>query len=297
MPKLLNRTNLPNYASAPLSPANGDVYYNTTDAKMYARVNGAWVPLGDVTLTGSETLSNKTLTAPKFASAGEIDDANGNELIKFPATVASAVNEVTISNAATGSSPTISATGDDTNISLSLSPKGSSGEILATSHVNILGANFLRFSDQNNSNNVAFRAASNVAANVEWTLPSTVGTSGNYLQVTGGGTLTWAAVPTQGLTTVTTTTASFTLGTADVNKTFYCTTNAVTITTPSDATANIAVGSLIYVIRASTSTVTFVAGASATLNYTYGFTLRAQWSAATLLKSAASTWVLIGDTA
>jgi len=76
-------------------------------------------------LAGAETLSNKTLTAPKFASAGEIDDANGNELIKFPATVASAVNEVTITNAATGNKPTITATGDDTNITLNLVAKGS----------------------------------------------------------------------------------------------------------------------------------------------------------------------------
>lgn len=45
MPKLLNKTNLPNYASAPSSPANGDIYYNTTDHKVYARQNGAWVDL------------------------------------------------------------------------------------------------------------------------------------------------------------------------------------------------------------------------------------------------------------
>lgn len=77
------------------------------------------------TLAGSETLSNKTLTAPKFATAGEIDDANGAELIKFPATVASAVNEITISNAATGNKPTITASGDDTNITLNLVAKGS----------------------------------------------------------------------------------------------------------------------------------------------------------------------------
>jgi hypothetical protein len=77
-----------------------------------------------VTPTGTQTLSNKTLTAPKFDTAGEIDDINGNELIKFPSTVASAVNEVTISNAATGVAPSISASGTDTNIDLSLVPKG-----------------------------------------------------------------------------------------------------------------------------------------------------------------------------
>jgi len=83
-----------------------------------------------VTATGSQTLTNKTLTTPtlttpRFGSAGEIDDTNGNELIKFPTTVASAVNEITVTNAAASGTPSISATGDDTNISLNLVAKGS----------------------------------------------------------------------------------------------------------------------------------------------------------------------------
>jgi hypothetical protein len=45
------------------------------------------------------------------------------ELIKFSET-ASAVNEITITNSATGNNPEISATGDDTNIGLSLATKG-----------------------------------------------------------------------------------------------------------------------------------------------------------------------------
>ncbi|MFN0217613.1 MAG: DUF2793 domain-containing protein [Hyphomicrobium sp.] len=48
------------------------------------------------------------------------------ELVKFSET-ASAVNEVTVTNAATGGNPQLSATGDDTNITLSLVGKGSGG--------------------------------------------------------------------------------------------------------------------------------------------------------------------------
>ena len=51
-------------------------------------------------------------------------DSNGNELFTFTAT-ASAVNEFTIANAATGGTPTISATGTDTNIDITITPKGS----------------------------------------------------------------------------------------------------------------------------------------------------------------------------
>ena len=47
-----------------------------------------------------------------------------NELIKFSET-GSAVNELTVTNAATGNAPEISATGNDSNIDLKLTPKGS----------------------------------------------------------------------------------------------------------------------------------------------------------------------------
>jgi hypothetical protein len=58
-----------------------------------------------------------------------VDDATGihddsdNELIIFQKT-ASAVNQIDITNAATGSGPTIEATGDDANVPLSLRAKG-----------------------------------------------------------------------------------------------------------------------------------------------------------------------------
>ena len=77
---------------------------------------------GDVTLTGTQTLTNKTLTAPKIGTS--ILDTNGNELFLLTAT-ASAINELTYANAAAGNSPTFTATGGDTNIGITLTPKGS----------------------------------------------------------------------------------------------------------------------------------------------------------------------------
>jgi hypothetical protein len=50
-------------------------------------------------------------------------DSNGNETIAFSATAA-AVNEITVTNAATGSGPKVSATGGDVNIPLTLAAKG-----------------------------------------------------------------------------------------------------------------------------------------------------------------------------
>jgi len=61
-----------------------------------------------------------SLTSPKVTTS--INDSNGNEIIKTPAT-ASAVNEITVANAATGNAPVISATGDDDKIPLGLTGK------------------------------------------------------------------------------------------------------------------------------------------------------------------------------
>jgi hypothetical protein len=56
-------------------------------------------------------------------TGGAIEDDSNNEYIKFVKT-ASAVNEISITNQATGSAPSIAATGDDTNIDFNLTPKG-----------------------------------------------------------------------------------------------------------------------------------------------------------------------------
>jgi hypothetical protein len=77
---------------------------------------------GTVTETGTQTLTNKTLTAPKIGTS--ILDTNGNELFLLTAT-GSAVNELTYANAATGNKPAFTATGSDTNIGVSIQPKGS----------------------------------------------------------------------------------------------------------------------------------------------------------------------------
>jgi hypothetical protein len=58
-----------------------------------------------------------------------LNDTNDNEVIKFVAT-ASAVNEISITNAAAAGNVKIEATGTDTNIALELTPKGSDPLVL-----------------------------------------------------------------------------------------------------------------------------------------------------------------------
>jgi hypothetical protein len=97
------------------------------------------VPLGDaneVTLTGTQTLTNKTLTSPKIGT--NILDTNGNELINLTAT-GSAVNEITIANAGTGvTGPVISATGE-TNVGININPKGTGVLRSGTAAIKIAG--------------------------------------------------------------------------------------------------------------------------------------------------------------
>jgi len=90
---------------------------------------------GDVTLTGTQTLTNKTLTSPAIGT--KISDTNGAELINLTAT-SSAVNEITIANAATGNGPIISSTGE-TNVDLNLNPKGTGVLKSGTAAVKIAG--------------------------------------------------------------------------------------------------------------------------------------------------------------
>jgi hypothetical protein len=85
-----------------------------------------------VTLTGTQTLTNKTLTSPVINTptttspkiVTNILDSGGNELFVLTAT-GSAVNELTYNNASTGNNPTFTASGGDTNIGVSILPKGS----------------------------------------------------------------------------------------------------------------------------------------------------------------------------
>src|SRR3990172_315212 len=66
------------------------------------------------------------------ADLQDVLDTSGNELLEYDEN-SSAVNYIRLANAAAGSNPTLTATGDDTNIGLQLTPTGTALALLGNS--------------------------------------------------------------------------------------------------------------------------------------------------------------------
>lgn len=72
---------------------------------------------------------------------------------------------------------------------------------------------------------------------------------------------------------------------------------AGTLNIPTDATYNFTIGTQITAVQKGTGQITIAASNSGTttVNSTPGLKFRTQWSSATLLKTAANTWLVMGD--
>ena len=99
MPKLLNKVNLPRYSSAPSTPSEADLYYNTSDDKIYVYNGAAWVEVGSGA-GGSEIY---------YQSGAPSSPADGDIWIDSDDEVAS-VTSVTDSTSTTSSTVAASAT-------------------------------------------------------------------------------------------------------------------------------------------------------------------------------------------
>ena len=172
---------------------------------------------GDVTLTGTQTLTNKTLTSPTLTTPALGTPASGDLTnCTFPT-----LNQSTTGNAATVTT-NANLTGDITSVGnataiasgvivdadvnasaaiagTKISPDFGAQNITTTGNVTINSQGDVRFGDADSSNWVAFQAPATVAANVTWTLPSVDGTSNQVLKTNGAGTLSWSTPTTGGV--------------------------------------------------------------------------------------------------
>ena len=111
------------------------VYFDGVASNTGVYDTGFSTTTGDVTLTGTQTLTNKTLTSPKIGTS--ILDTNGLELMKITAT-GSAENEFTMAAGASGAGPTLSSTGSsDTNIDINVVPAGTGNVNLSADAVQV----------------------------------------------------------------------------------------------------------------------------------------------------------------
>ena len=205
-------------------------------------VTGLTTTATGTVLTLNDTNLNSTVSIRIPTSKG-IDDDSGNEFLKFTKT-ASAVNEFTIINSATGTAPEIQSTGSDTNIDLKITPKGSGKVILdgisypnadgsANQALVTDGSGSLSFATiatfntplaivgnatagseirlpedtDNGSNYVALKAPNTIASNLTLTLPSADGTANQLLKTDGSGNLSFVT-PSAGFSGATTTSSA-----------------------------------------------------------------------------------------
>jgi len=186
---------------------------DTTDPKMIEIQTGGDVVDDTSPQLGGDLDTNSFNIA--FDDAHGINDENGNEQIVFQ-TTSSAVNQIDITNSATGNAPSIQATGGDSNISLKVGPKG-------TGLIEVLGATnpgSIQLNCESNSHGIKLTSpphssgqsyelkfpTGNVTADrfLKVASVSGSGTTGvgqlSFAEVSGG--TSWQAVKTSGFTAV-----------------------------------------------------------------------------------------------
>jgi hypothetical protein len=95
-----------------------------TDGNWYNLIDSALVTSGTYIMQmNGGTIQDAILQSPVLN--GLIYDSSSNEVIKLSSVAGSPANNINISNSIAGQNPTISTEGDDTNIGITLDPKGS----------------------------------------------------------------------------------------------------------------------------------------------------------------------------
>lgn len=110
--------------SASIEIADGDTF-NDTNGNEVVEFSITGSATNHIGIVNSATGDNPIIRAEGEANTGlTIDNSEGEEIVIFDS-VATSVNEFTISSAATNNAPILAATGDNTNIGITLTPKGS----------------------------------------------------------------------------------------------------------------------------------------------------------------------------
>ena len=170
-------------------------------------------------------------------------------------------------------------------------PVGSNGYVLSPNSATSTG---LEWSNSLTSLNITLSTTSNAAdGRISWD------TTNKKIQVGNGTAAIDFAPSTLTISTPTFATNAYTAVITDKDKWLELnnSTTAGTFFINTDAVVNFPIGTQLNIVQTGTGQITIAATTSGTttINGTPGLKLRAQWSAATIVKRAANTWVAVGD--
>lgn len=169
-------------------------------------------------------------------------------------------NFMVLSNGAPGAGVQIGTGGADTNIDITLAPKGSGAVTLTNPRI------------------------------------PTGAASGFVLTSDNAGRASWQAISANGLVVPNVQTANYTLVLADTGRAVEINTaSAATVTIPPASSVAWTIGTIIEIYQRGVGQVTVQPGAGVTIRTALSGALRAQYSVATLRLSATDEWVLAGD--
>jgi hypothetical protein len=253
------------------------------------------------TLTGAETLTNKTLTSPK---SNEILDTNGVKILSFLPTTSATDYLVVQNGIGVGAPVHILTDGSSANIGL---------------HIQTKGSGLVSISDGSDFNkSIRFRCSSSASSVV--TLIDAVSTAGRVITLpdatdtlVGRATTDTLTNKTAGIATTSSTASSLgylgipqsgtattaTLAIGDAGKHIYVTTAGQTITIPANASVAYPIGTTIGFIAGPSATTVTIAITSDTMYLggtgTTGSRTLAAHGMATAVKVAATTWYISGN--
>jgi hypothetical protein len=178
------------------------IIYATADDGTNPNIVDTGFGTGDVTLTGTQTLTNKTLTEPKFADGGFIADTTGAETLAF-GEVSSPLNEFKITNAASGNGPILSSQGQ-TNVPINITPAGtgdvfinppSTGSLIISGNSTQAAKIVLQADTDDSGSFVASFQPGVLTESTAYTLPlAKAGSAGDALTSSTAGVLSWTTI-------------------------------------------------------------------------------------------------------
>lgn len=269
-----------------------------------------------VTLSGTQTLTNKTLTSPTINNPTFTGQASGLEIafgqsIVFEGTTADDF-ELTLSAGNPTADRTITMPDATGTVALTAN---NLGVFASTTSAQLAGV----ISDETGSGSLVFGSSPTISTpTLTLRTGSPLTNQGDVtLSATGGfitlnnGSVTQTYVSTDGtqtLTNKTLTAPAINLSTNAITTTTYIpvladngklvtlnNAGAITLTVPTNTSVSYATGAQINILQLGAGQVTVVGDTGVTVYATPGAKLRAQYSAATLIKLDTNTWLLTGD--